>query len=111
MMLVIAHMFGVAGRRSELVALLAKAEQAAMEHDGCIRYEVAATIADRNHYVVVQEWRDRAALDEHYASASFERFQYALHGLLAHRSEATIHSVGGTHRPVPPALMDPRDAD
>jgi quinol monooxygenase YgiN len=111
MILVIAHMFGGAGRRSELVSLLAKAERDAMRQDGCLGYTVAASTGDANHYVVVEQWRDRAALEAHYASASFERFQYELHGLLARRSEATIYSVTEAHRPVASALLDPRDAD
>jgi quinol monooxygenase YgiN len=111
MTLVIAHMFGLAGERSELVALLAEAERTTAAQDGCLGYVVAAAIADPNHYVVVEEWRDRAALEAHYASIAFERFQYALHGLLARPSEVTIHSVAETHRPLAPALPDPRDAD
>jgi quinol monooxygenase YgiN len=109
--LVVAHMFGIEGERSELVRLLAEAERITTAQDGCLGYLVASRIADRNHFIVVEDWRDRAALEAHYASISFERFQYALHGLLARPSEVTIHSVAETHRPVPPALPDPRDAD
>jgi quinol monooxygenase YgiN len=104
-------MFGLAGERSELVRLLAEAERTTTAQDGCLGYVVASRITERDHYMVVEEWRDRAALEAHYASISFERFQYALHGLLARPSEVTIHSVGETHRPLPPALPDPRDAD
>jgi quinol monooxygenase YgiN len=111
MTLVTAHMFAAAGRRSELVSVLAKAEETATRQDGCLGYTVAASIVDANHYIVVEEWRDHAALEAHYASESFARFQYELHGLLAHSSEATIRSVVDTHRPLAPAVMDPRDAD
>ena len=83
MRLVIAHMYGIAGRRSELVTLLADAERAATSDAGCLRYAATATVADPNHFVVVEEWRDDAAVEAHYASRRFERFQYALHGLLA----------------------------
>ena len=111
MRLVIAHMYGIAGRRSELVTLLADAERAATSDAGCLRYAATATVADPNHFVVVEEWHDDAAVEAHYASRRFERFQYALHGLLARPSEATIYSVDSAHRPLASAVMDPRDAD
>jgi quinol monooxygenase YgiN len=110
-LVVIAHMFGLAGTRSELVRLLAEAERTTAAQDGCLSYLVASGVVDRNHYIVVEEWRDQAALEAHYASIAFERFQYALHGLLARPSEVTIHSVVETHRPLAPALPDPRDVD
>jgi quinol monooxygenase YgiN len=111
MTLVIAHMFGLAGLRSELVRLFARVERATMAQDGCLGYLVTSGVVDRNHYVVIEEWRDQSALEAHYASPSFQRFQYELHGLLARPSEVTIHSVAETHRPLAPALPDPRDAD
>lgn len=111
MTMVVADMFGIAGRRRELLSLLVAAERAAMEQDGCVRYTVAARIEDQDHYLVVQEWRDSAALEAHYGSAAFARFQSALHGLLARPSEATIHSGGDALRPVASGPLDPRDAD
>jgi len=108
---VIADMYGGAGLRSELRALLTDAERRATRHDGCIRYTVAASIADPDRYLVVQEWRDDVALEAHYASPEFQRFQFALHGLLVRWSEATIHTVGATVRPVASGPIDPRDAD
>lgn len=111
MKLVIADIFGSAGLRSELRALLADAERRAAQHDGCVRYTVAASIADPDRYVVVEEWRDEAALEAHYASPEFQQFQFALHGLVVRSSEATIHTVGATLRPVASGPIDPRDAD
>ena len=109
--LVIADMFGIAGRRSELLAVLADAGGDAARQEGCVRYTVAADLTDPDHYVVVEEWRNDALLHAHYSSASFERFRFALHGLLARPSEAKIHLIGETRRPVASGPMDPRDAD
>jgi quinol monooxygenase YgiN len=111
MTVVIADMFGIAGRRSELVDALAGAGRSARGEEGCRRYTVSASIADPDHYVVVEEWRSRAALEAHYASPSFERFQSVLYGLLARPSEVTIHSVAETRRPVASGPIDPRSAD
>ena len=57
------------------------------------------------------EWHDKAAMDAHYGSESFARFQFALDGLLARPSEMTVYEVTGSVRPVASGPMDPRDAD
>jgi quinol monooxygenase YgiN len=104
-------MYGIAGRRQELTAALAGAERDATGRDGCLRYSVAATLADPDHFVITSEWRDQAAVDAHYGSREFATFQMALDGLLARPSEMTMFDVAGEVRPVPSAPMDPRDAD
>ena len=111
MTLMIADMFGIAGRRSELQDLLADAERLAASQHGCLRYTVAASLTDADHYLVVEEWRDQAALEAHYASESFAQFELALHGLLARPSKATIHSGAAARRPTASGPLDPRDAD
>jgi quinol monooxygenase YgiN len=109
--LAIGDVFGISGRREELVAALTAAELDAAARPGCVRYAFAATIADPDHFVLVGEWRDRAAMDAHYASEAFAGFQLALDGLLARPSELTAYAVTGSARPVASGPMDPRDAD
>ena len=104
-------MFGISGRRDELRAALAGAEPDPAAARGCLRYQFAAALDDPDHYVLVSEWRDRAAMDAHYASPAFTNFQLALDGLLARPSEMTIHTVTDSVRPVASGPMDPRDAD
>jgi quinol monooxygenase YgiN len=107
----VADIFGISGRRQELVAALARAERDAADQPGCMRYSFAAAIADHDHFVLISEWRDQAALDSHFASSGFARFQFALNGLLARPSEMTVYSVSGSARPLASGPMDPRDAD
>ena len=107
----IADLFGLAGARGELQVLLATEQQAAVRQPGCRRYVFAEAVGDPDHFVLVGEWDDQAALDGHYSSADFGRFQSSLHGLLARPSELTMYSVSGAARPLPSAPMDPRDAD
>jgi quinol monooxygenase YgiN len=107
----IAELYGISGRRHELVALLAEAEREAIAQSGCIRYSFAATLADPDRFVLVSEWRDPAATDAHYGSPTFARFQFSLDGLLARPSEMTVYSVSASARPVASGAMDPRDAD
>ena len=109
--LVVADIYGIAGRHQQLASALAGEERDAAAQDGCLRYSVGATLSDRDHFVVVSEWRDQAAVDGHYSSAAFATFQMSLDGLLARPSEMTMYDVGTTWRPLPSGPMDPRDAD
>jgi quinol monooxygenase YgiN len=107
----ISDLFGVSGRRHELIAALAGAEREAADQPGCVRYAFAATIADPDQFVLISEWRDQAALETHYASPGFARFQFSLSGLLARPSQMTVYTVSGSARPLASGPMDPRDAD
>ena len=109
--LAIADLFGIFGRRDELRAVLARSERDAAGQPGCVRYLFAATVADPDHFVLLSEWRDQAALDTHHASTAFTEFQLSLEGLLARPSQMTIYSVGGSARPLASRPLDPRDAD
>jgi quinol monooxygenase YgiN len=107
----VADLFGISGRRQELRAVLADAEREAAGQPGCVRYSFAATVADPDHFVLLSDWRDQAALDAHYASTAFANFQFSLQGLLARPSQMTLHSVSGSARPLSSSPPDPRDAD
>jgi quinol monooxygenase YgiN len=107
----LADLYGISGRRNELVALLAEAEREAAAQSDCIRYSFAATLADPVRFVLIGEWRDQAAMDAHYGSQAFASFQFSLDGLLARPSEMTVYWVSGSAQPVASGSMDPRDAD
>ncbi|MCA1952526.1 MAG: antibiotic biosynthesis monooxygenase [Hyphomicrobiales bacterium] len=38
---------------------------------GCIRYDMHESVTDPDHFVFVEEWRDRAAIDAHMIAAHF----------------------------------------
>ncbi len=107
----IAEMFGISGRRSELATLLERFERWAGGEPGCRRYTFAATLADPSRFVLVSEWENQEALDTHYRSQPFVDFQLDLDGLLARPSELTVYSAEGAVRPLNTRPMDPRDAD
>jgi quinol monooxygenase YgiN len=109
--LAVADLYGISGRRDELLALLDRSERDAAAEPGCRRYTFAATLADPDRFVLVSEWESTEALDAHYASRAFADFQFGLDGLLARPSEMTVYSVSGAVRPLNPSPMDPRDAD
>ena len=109
--LAIAEVYGISGRRDDLVALLTEAEREASAQPGCIRYTFAATVADPDSFVLISEWHDQASMDAHYGSEEFASFQFSLDGLLARPSEMTVYPVSGAARPLASGPMDPRDAD
>ena len=41
---------------------------------GCITFDVSRSTDDPNVFVLYEEWRDQAALDEHYKTEHFTRF-------------------------------------
>jgi len=107
----VAEMFGISGRRDELASLLERFERWATGEPGCRRYTFAATLADPSRFVLVSEWESEQALDAHYQSAEFAEFQFGLDGLLARPSELTVFSCEGAVRPLNTRPIDPRDAD
>ena len=107
----VAEMFGISGRRDELVTLLQRFGSWAGDELGCRRYTVAVTLADPSRFVLVSEWESQEAMDAHYRSEAFADFQLGLDGLLARPSESTFYAAEGAVRPMDTRPMDPRDAD
>jgi len=107
----IAEIFGISGRRNELVALLTRTEQHVRELAGSRRYVFAARLDTPDQFVLVSEWETHDAMDAYHRSDRFARYQFELSGLLARPSEMTVYSVTDAVRPVPSGPLDPRDAD
>ena len=107
----IAEIFGIGGRRDELVALLTRTERHARDRAGARRYVFAARLDTTDRYVLLSEWDTYEAMDDYHRSQEFARYQFELGGLLARPSEMTVYSVADTVRPVPSGPLDPRDAD
>jgi quinol monooxygenase YgiN len=107
----IAEIFGISGRRNELVALLTRTEQHVGESPGSRRYVFAARLQTPDQFVLISEWDSEEAMATYHRSELFARYQFELQGLLARPSEMTIYSVTDAVRPVPSGPPDPRDAD
>jgi quinol monooxygenase YgiN len=111
MVVAVAEMFGITGRRDELAAILARFERWSAGEPGCRRYTFAATLADPSRFVLVSEWDSQEAMDAHYKSEEFSDFEVELDGLLARPSELTIYPAERPLRPQDTRPMDPREAD
>jgi quinol monooxygenase YgiN len=86
-------------REAAAEAMLAE-QHAALEQDGCISFAFAEALGEPGHYVVTQRWNDREALDAHYRSEAFFRYQAAIAPLLVRDSELSLHSVQDAIRPL-----------
>ncbi len=108
---VVVDIYGLVGRAGEPVELLRTTREAARSEPGCVAYVLAEVIGDPGHHLVIEEWRDEAALEAHYASASFRRYQHHVGELLARPSEVRLHHVARTVQLTDPGPIDPRRAD
>ena len=109
--LVVGDIYALVGRAHELVELLRTTQEHARSEPGCVAYAFAEVVGDPGHYLVVQEWRDEAALEAHYASPTFRRYQQRVGEFLARPSEVRLHRVAQTLQLAEPGPMEPRRAD
>ena len=77
-------------RREEARELMRATQAAARDEDGCEYYAFGETLDDPGHFVLIQRWRDRAALEEHYRSEGFANYQARIGPLLVRTSELTL---------------------
>lgn len=97
--------------RDKVRELMAATQAGVRMEPGCLSYVFAEVVGDPGHFAVVQEWRDQAALDEHYRSQTFADYQAQIGDCLVRESELRFHQVSGTVLPKDSAPMDPRLAD
>ncbi len=111
MVLAVADVYTQIPRRDEVRELMRTTQAHARAQPGCVSYVFAETVDDPGHYVVLQQWRDREALDAHYRSQEFARYQAGIGAWLVRASELRVHEVSATTLPQDSAPMDPRLAD
>jgi quinol monooxygenase YgiN len=98
-------------RREDVRELMRATQASAREEAGCLYYVFAETLDDPGHFVVVQRFRDRAALDAHYRSPAFERYQARVGQMLERDSELSLHVVEQSLQPLPAVPLDPSQDD
>jgi quinol monooxygenase YgiN len=82
--------------RDALIDALAAMQDESRKEDGCIRYGFFAAVEDPLSFVAVEEWRDRPALDAHFAQPHLQGFAAKLLELVSEQPEVAIHEVAGT---------------
>jgi quinol monooxygenase YgiN len=111
MIVAIADIYAQLGLLDNVRELMAATQVRVREEPGCVSYLFAEVVDDPGHFVAVEEWRDQAALDEHFHSPSFKEYQEQIGEWLVRKSELRLHQVSGTVLPQDSAPMDPRLAD
>jgi quinol monooxygenase YgiN len=106
----LADIYAQAGDREVVRELMRVTQDRVRPQAGCISYTFAETLEDPCHFVVMQEWRDQAALDEHYRSAAFADYQERIGPRVERSSELRIYVVSESALPVasppPDTLQD-----
>jgi quinol monooxygenase YgiN len=93
-------------QRKAVEEAMLDAQTQARKEPGCVSFAFAEVIGDPGHFLVVERWRDQAALDEHYRSAAFAGYQAAVAGRLVRDSEMHVHAVEQEVRPVDSSRLD-----
>jgi quinol monooxygenase YgiN len=98
-------------RREEVRELMRRTEEQVRAQPGCISYDFAETLDDPGRFIVVQQWRDQAALEGHYRSQAFADYQAAIGDQLVRTSELRVHLVSESFQPVesPPRAVQDED--
>jgi quinol monooxygenase YgiN len=96
MLLVVGRVTCDEEKREELTSLCREMQDNSRREEGCIRYGFFSAIEDENSFVAVEEWEDRAALDEHFAQPHLQEFAAKLLELVSEPPEVAIHEIAGT---------------
>jgi quinol monooxygenase YgiN len=93
-------------RRGEVRELMLSTQERVREEPGCLSYRFAETLEEPAHFLVVQQWRDQEALDEHYRSRAFADYQAGIATALARNSELRLHVVHESFLAVDSSVLD-----
>jgi quinol monooxygenase YgiN len=93
-------------RLGEVRELMRATQARVREQPGCVSYAFAESLEDPGHFVLVQQWRDHEALDEHYRSQAFADYQAQVAEQLVRASELRLHEVQVSYAPVDSSRLD-----
>jgi quinol monooxygenase YgiN len=93
-------------RLGEVRELMRATQARVREQPGCISCTFAESLEEPGHFVLVQQWRDQKALDEHYDSPAFADYQAQVAGQLVRDSELRLHEVEWSYVPVDSSRLD-----
>jgi quinol monooxygenase YgiN len=106
MVIALGDIYAQIQRREEARELMRATQARVREQPGCAYFAFAETLDDPGHFVVVEQWRDQAALDDHYRSQTFADYQAQIGQLLVRSSDLREHTVEASARPVDSAAID-----
>lgn len=95
MLLVTARITTTPGAADALLPAAAEMVAATRTEDGCLSYELLASTDAPDTYVMLEQWRDRAALDAHMVSSAMAAFGAAAGAHLT-GVDITVHEVSSS---------------
>jgi quinol monooxygenase YgiN len=103
-----AEIHGLAGRASELRALLTEHAETTARAPGCTRCVAYAPLGgEPGEYLLIAWWSDEPSLRAHYGSPEYGLYASAVGELLARPSDVQIQYVERTVRARGDASLDP----
>jgi quinol monooxygenase YgiN len=96
MIVVVGRVTTDAERRAELIRVGQTVARASRAEAGNISYRLYQDTEDENAFVVVEEWADDAALQEHFRTAHIAEFMAAMPPTLAAAPDVQFHEVAST---------------
>lgn len=111
MLIALGDVYAQIPTRERVRELMRQTQARVAEEPGCLSYVFAETLDDPGHFVIVQQWRDRGALDRHFRSQAFADYQRRVGDSLVRSSELRVHEVGESYTPVDSAPIDPRKVE
>lgn len=110
MIIALGDIYAQIPRREQVRELMRETQARVREQPGCESYAFAESLEDPGHFVVVEQWRDQQALDEHFHSAAFADYQAQITGWLVRTSELRVHTVEASYAPYTSSpLASPQD--
>ncbi|MNV82949.1 putative monooxygenase YcnE [compost metagenome] len=91
MVYIIAYLTARSGKGAEILSLAGPLIEATRREAGCISYELYQKPAEPDALVFVETWKDKAAVDAHFAEPHLKAFQVATADLLAGARIELVH--------------------
>ena len=106
MIIALGDIYAQIPRRDEVRELMRVTQQRVREQPGCLSYAFAETLDDPGRFLLVQQWRDQGALDEHYRSQAFADYQAGIAARLVRSSELRVFVVQESLLPLDSSVID-----
>jgi quinol monooxygenase YgiN len=106
MIVALADVYAQIPHRKAIQEVMLRTEARVREDPGCVSFVFAEVLAEPGHFILVQRWRDKAALNVHYRSTAFADYQAGIRGLLVRDSEIRVYVSEQEFRPVDSSGLD-----
>lgn len=98
-------------QREAAEAAMLELQAAAAAQDGCLSFAFTSVLSEPGHYLLLARWRDHPALEEHFRSAAYQRYQRVISALVVRDSRLELFSAQALPRPLPSEELDLKQDD